>query len=53
MPKSFKEGMQKLPNFGKWADAVHKKESVTYIWDEEKVVARTTQRIKKMKEDAK
>lgn len=53
MPKSFKESLQKLPNFGKWAEAVIKQESVTYIWDEEKVVSRTTMRINKMKQAAK
>lgn len=53
MPKSFKERMQKLPNFGKWADQVLSQESVLYIWDEEKVISRTTQRIAKMKQAAK
>jgi len=53
MPKSFKEGIQKLPNTGKWAEAVLKQNSVTYIWDEEKIVSRTTARINKMKQAAK
>lgn len=53
MPKSLKEGLQKLPNFSKWADATLKQESVTYIWDEEKVVKRTGARIAKMKQAAK
>jgi len=53
MPKSFKEGMQKLPNFSKWADAIHKQESVMYVFDEKSIVERTTRRIAKMKEQAK
>lgn len=50
MPKSIKEGIKKLPNTGKWAEHVLKQESVLYIWDEEKVIARTGARIAKMKE---
>lgn len=45
--------MQALPNFNKWAEAMFKKESVTYIWDEEKIVSRTGARIAKMKQAAK
>ena len=53
MPKSFREGMEKLPNFGRWAGRVLKEESVLYIWDEERVVERTTKRIEKMRGAAK
>jgi len=53
MPKSLKEGMEKLPNFGKWASNVLKQESVLYIWDEEKVLKRTAMRIEKMRAQAK
>ena len=49
LPKSLKEGVQKLPNTGKWAEAVLKQESLLYIWDEEKVVKRSAERIAKMK----
>lgn len=48
-PKSFKAGVQKLPNTGKWAEAVLKQESVLYIWDEKAVVENTGKRIAKMK----
>ncbi|KAK4944164.1 hypothetical protein LTR66_007977 [Elasticomyces elasticus] len=53
LPTSFKASLQKLPNFSKWADAVLKKESVMYIWDEEKVVSRTKRRVAQMKTQAK
>lgn len=49
-PKSFKAGASKLPNFGKWADKVVARESVTYIWNEENIVGRMKARIAKMKE---
>jgi len=52
-PKSVKESIQKLPNFGPWAEAVIKRESVTYIFDEEKINQRMKKRIAKMKEQAK
>lgn len=51
LPKSLKEGIQKLPNMGKWAEHVLKQESLLYIWDEKKVVDRTGTRIAKMKAD--
>ena len=52
-PKSIKEAIQKLPNFGPWADAVVKRESVTYIFDEDKIVERMKKRIAKLKEQSK
>lgn len=52
-PKSLREDLQKLPNFGPWAEAVAKRESVTYMWDEQKIVERTKKRIAKLKEQAK
>jgi glutathione S-transferase len=53
LPKSLAEGFDKLPKFSKWAKATISQESVTYIWDEKKVVAKTKLRIAKMKEQAK
>lgn len=53
MPKFVKERMQKLPNFGKWADNLLKQDSVLYIFDEQKVLDRTKMRISKMKQQAK
>ncbi|KAL1306295.1 hypothetical protein AAFC00_004380 [Neodothiora populina] len=50
LPKSVKEGIQKLPNTGKWAEKVLAQESVLYIWNEKNVVERTGMRIAKMKE---
>lgn len=49
LPKSVKEGIQKLPNTGKWAEHVLKQESLLYIWDEENVVKRSAARIEKLK----
>lgn len=53
VPKSFKQSLQKLPHFSKWADAMLQKESVLYIWDEKTVVSRTKMRVEKMKAAAK
>lgn len=53
LPKSLKEGLEKLPHFGKWAKAVMERESVLGIWDEEVVVRRTKERMEKMKAQGK
>ncbi|KAF2001850.1 glutathione-S-transferas-like protein omega 1 [Amniculicola lignicola CBS 123094] len=45
LPKSIITGLDALPNFSKWAAEVIKQESVTYIWDEEKVLVGTRKRI--------
>ncbi|KAL5407844.1 hypothetical protein PMIN06_006347 [Paraphaeosphaeria minitans] len=37
IPKSVTDGLNGLPNFSKWAAEVIKHDSVTYIWDEEKL----------------
>ena len=47
------KGLQTTPNFQKWVDKVTSQESVTYIWDEEKVVSRFKERIEKAKSEAK
>ena len=52
MPKSLQEGMRKLPNYSKWSDAVCQKESVTYIYVEKRVVARSLQKAASMKAQA-
>jgi glutathione S-transferase len=52
LPVSVKEGLQKLPNFAKWANATMANESVRQTWDEEAVVSRTKSRIAKMKAHA-
>lgn len=49
LPKNFTEKLDSLPNFSKWAKAVNAKESVTYVFDEEKIVKGTASRIEKMK----
>jgi glutathione S-transferase len=53
LPKSLAEAFDKLPNFSKWAKATISQESVTYIWDEKKVLEKTKLRVAKMKEQAK
>jgi len=52
LPKSVKEGLEKLPYFSKWVNATISRESVTYIWDEKTVVSKTSARIQKMKAQA-
>lgn len=49
LPESFGEGLNALPNFGKWARAVVAKDSVLQIWDEQAVVEGTRARIEKLK----
>jgi glutathione S-transferase len=38
LPQSMITGLDNLPNFSKWAHQVIKLESVTYTWDEEKII---------------
>lgn len=53
LPKSVLEGFEGLPNFNKWAQAVIKEESVTYIWDEAVVLPATKKKIDSLKAAAK
>ena len=53
LPKSLTSGLDALPNFSKWAAEVLKQESVTYIWDEERMVSKTAEKIQSLKEKAK
>ncbi|KAF1363384.1 glutathione-S-transferas-like protein omega 1 [Lizonia empirigonia] len=53
LPKSVLEGFEGLPNFNKWAQAVIKEESVTYIWNEEEVIPAMKKKIESMKAAAK
>ncbi|EPE31116.1 Thioredoxin-like protein [Glarea lozoyensis ATCC 20868] len=46
LPPSFLPALEKdAPNFWKWANALTKEESVTYIWDEKKVTEGTITRL--------
>lgn len=38
----------KAPNFWKWANAVVKENSVTYIWDEKVAAEKTLQKLKEL-----
>ena len=49
LPVSLKEGLDALPNFSRWAHATIAQESVTYIWDEEKVMTSMKKLIAKIK----
>lgn len=53
LPKSIASGFDALPNFSKWAAEVIKQESVTYIYDEEAIIAGTLKRIENQKAQAK
>ncbi len=49
LPTTVKKSLEKLPNFSKWAKIVTAEESVTYMWDGEKVARGTRERIAKLK----
>lgn len=49
MPTSLNEGLEKLPNFSKWAAALRKEESVMWVYDEEGILSGTRNRLAKMK----
>ncbi|PSK54758.1 Multisite-specific tRNA:(cytosine-C(5))-methyltransferase [Elsinoe australis] len=49
MPTSLSEGLEKLPNFSKWAAALRKEESVMWVYDEEGILSGTRNRLAKMK----
>ncbi|EUC41505.1 hypothetical protein COCMIDRAFT_105965 [Bipolaris oryzae ATCC 44560] len=50
LPKSIAADLDALPNFSKWAAAVTKQESVTYVFDEDSIISSTVKRLEKMKE---
>jgi len=49
LPESIVTNLDNLPNFSKWAAEVIKHDSVTYSWDEEKVLKATAARFGKTK----
>ncbi|KAF2830689.1 thioredoxin-like protein [Ophiobolus disseminans] len=53
LPQALVDGVDKLPNFSKWAAEVIKQESVTYIWDEESTIEGTKKKIESLKAQAK
>ncbi|KAJ4295125.1 hypothetical protein N0V90_007135 [Kalmusia sp. IMI 367209] len=53
VPASVKEGLDALPNFSKWAAEVVKHESVTYIWNEERVIEGTRKKMAQIKGQSK
>lgn len=49
LPKSVATALEsKAPNFWKWANAVVKEDSVTYIWNEQLTIERTKARLAKV-----
>jgi glutathione S-transferase len=48
LPKCVVDGLDKLPNFGKWSANVKAEKSVTGVWDAENFVQRTNDRLEKM-----
>ncbi|KAK7181197.1 hypothetical protein DPSP01_003286 [Paraphaeosphaeria sporulosa] len=53
LPKSVTDGLDRLPNFSKWAAEVIKHDSVTYIWDEEKTLEGSKKKFASLKAQAK
>lgn len=53
LPKSVSDGLNKLPNFSKWAAEVVKQDSVTYIWNEESAVESIKRKFASIKAQAK
>ena len=49
LPRSVLEGFEGLPNFNKWAQAVIKEDSVTYIWNEAEVISATKRKFQSLK----
>ena len=53
MPKSVLKGLDALPNYSKWSEAVRAEDSVTYVFDGPKVARSMAERIEKLKLEAK
>jgi len=49
LPASLEKGLDALPNYSKWVAAVISQDSVTYIYNEDEVIAATTARLAKLK----
>ncbi|CAI6319609.1 unnamed protein product [Periconia digitata] len=52
IPESLIEKLDALPNFKNWAAEVIKLDSVTYVWDEEKMIPFTKARFEKLRATA-
>jgi len=49
LPKSVIQGFEALPNFQKWVNSVRQEQSVLSIWNAEKFVKRSQERLERMK----
>ena len=53
LPKSLTTALEaKAPNFWKWASAVVKEESVTYIWDAKATSEKNIEKFAKLRKEA-
>lgn len=52
LPGSVIERLDKLPNFARWAAALHGEKSVTFIYDEQENIDGAKQRLQKQRESA-
>lgn len=53
MPKSMLKGLNALPNYSKWSNAIRAEDSVTYVFDGPGTTEGMAKRIEKMKAEAK
>lgn len=49
LPKALEEGLDNLPHFSRWAKTLRERPSVLGIWDAQKFVNRTKDRLERMK----
>jgi glutathione S-transferase len=49
LPASVSDGLAKLPNFSRWAQAVQREPSVLSIWNADKFTQRSRERLERMK----
>ncbi|KAK7542070.1 thioredoxin-like protein [Phyllosticta citribraziliensis] len=52
VPQALKQGLQALPLFGRWAEAVMRHPSVVKTWDEESFIGRAVAAVEKLKGEA-
>ena len=53
LPQGVADGLNGLPNFSKWAAEAIKHDSVTYIWDEERMLEQSKKKFAELKAQAK
>ena len=53
MPKSVLKGLNALPNYTNWSDAIYAEDSVNYVFDGPAIAEGMAKRIEKMKAEGK